>query len=202
MCRSRRHALVAAAAGIAGIVSAVSGFAQTNNSVRAMTAFERSAAGALQRYSPERSVTPVTAVSLALPPNLVASSTYRPLLLQMLQRSATFRRQCQRIANTSDLVVTLRTPAAPGPTRIRARAHIVKDGAQMHAAIEVIALHDPAELIAHELEHVIEQLDGVDLAAKAVVATSGVADESDGYETARAKRVGLAVAAEVRRGGN
>jgi hypothetical protein len=58
-----------------------------------------------------------------------------------------------------------------------------------------------AELIAHELEHVIEQLDGVDLAAKADTDSSSVKrgdTPEPAYETVRATRMGLAVAAEVR----
>jgi hypothetical protein len=195
MCGSRRNVVVAAVIGTAGIVSGVSGFAQTNNNVRAMAAFERSADGALRQYPPRRWIAPA---SLALPPNLLASSTYQPLLRRMLDRSATFRRQCLRIANTANLEVTLGSAPVPLPGRIRARTQIVKEGDRIHATIEMTTLDDPAELIAHEIEHIIEQLDGVDLAAKAVIGTSGVADDEGAYETARAKRVGLTVSAEVR----
>jgi hypothetical protein len=57
------------------------------------------------------------------------------------------------------------------------------------------------ELLAHELEHIIEQLDGIDLAAKAAVARSGVRECVDGsFETSRAVRVGTLVALEARAG--
>jgi hypothetical protein len=57
-------------------------------------------------------------------------------------------------------------------------------------------------LIAHELEHVIEQLDGVDLQRKSRLDSTGVHECMCGgataFETARAVRAGLQVTAELR----
>ena len=65
--------------------------------------------------------------------------------------------------------------------------------------MEINPLGDFTELLAHELEHVIEQLDGIDLAAKAAVANSGVRSCTDGtFETSRAVRIGTVVALEAR----
>jgi len=53
---------------------------------------------------------------------------------------------------------------------------------------------------SHEIEHVIEQLDDVDLAAQARLPDTGVhsvSADSHVYETARALRVGLKVTEEV-----
>jgi hypothetical protein len=63
------------------------------------------------------------------------------------------------------------------------------------------SLDDQVELIAHELEHVIEQLDGVDLHARATLPETGVRslDEDAGFETIRAVRAGRAASEEVRR---
>jgi hypothetical protein len=67
--------------------------------------------------------------------------------------------------------------------------------------VEINPLGDFMELLAHELEHVIEQLDGIDLAAKAALARSGVRTCVDGtFETNRAARVGSLVAVEARAG--
>ena len=58
------------------------------------------------------------------------------------------------------------------------------------------------ELIAHELEHVLEQLDGANLvqAARGPGATA-IRDEGEPrFETARAREVGIAVAAEYQAG--
>jgi hypothetical protein len=138
----------------------------------------------------------------AVPPNL-EPGIYRPVVQEMLQRSPTFRRQCWRITTASDLVVTLQPGSRPMVTRVRARTRISRDGHRLVANIEIFSPDQAAELIAHELEHVIEQLDGVDLASKADAAMSGVrrgeAPEPS-FETVRATRAGMTVAAEVRRG--
>ena len=58
------------------------------------------------------------------------------------------------------------------------------------------------ELIAHEFEHIIEQLDGVDLAAHAAQRHTGVTaigHRHDIFETMRAKRAGLKVVSELGR---
>jgi hypothetical protein len=67
------------------------------------------------------------------------------------------------------------------------------------AFVEVPLVNSRIELIAHELEHVIEQLDEADLAAVASRRNSGVKKLVGGvFETVRASRIGLTVAAEVR----
>ena len=55
------------------------------------------------------------------------------------------------------------------------------------------------ELIAHEIEHIIEQLDGVDLRAKSRLRAAGSGDVADieAYETTRAIVTGQRVAREA-----
>jgi hypothetical protein len=56
---------------------------------------------------------------------------------------------------------------------------------------------DAVELIAHEIEHVLEQLDGVDL--KAQVGSGNVWKREDGgFETRRATEAGRRVPREMR----
>jgi len=161
-----------------------------------MSTIDRTAQGALREYVPE---TRVTDLPTGIPSNLIAPASYRRLLESMWQRSATFRRQCRRIANTPDLEVTLRAVGRSSPGRVRARARIVREEGQLRAAIEVLTLEEPAELIAHELEHVIEQLDGVNLASRAATAAGGVRmADAESFETTRAVRVGRAVAQDMR----
>ena len=89
-------------------------------------------------------------------------------------------------------------PLAGGP---RAAQISQADGGRLIATVEINPLGDFMELLAHEVEHIIEQLDGIDLAAKATVARSGVWSCADGtFETSRAVRVGTLVASEVRGG--
>lgn len=139
--------------------------------------------------------------AVAAPPNLMVPSAYQPAIDQMLARSPMFRRQCLRLAGAPQLSIVVRTlyPLAGGP---RARAQISQaDGGRLIATVEINPLGDFMELLAHEIEHIIEQLDGIDLAAKATVARSGVWSCADGtFETSRAVRVGTLVASEVRGG--
>ena len=134
-------------------------------------------------------------------PNLSVPSAYQPAIDQMLARSPMFRRQCLRLAGAPHLSVVVRTthPLTGGP---RARTQISQaDGSRLIATVEINPLGDFTELLAHEVEHIIEQLDGIDLAAKATVARSGVWSCADGtFETSRAVRVGTLVASEVRGG--
>jgi hypothetical protein len=135
------------------------------------------------------------------PTNLTVPSGYQTAIDQMLARSPMFRRQCLRLAGAPHLAVIVRMlhPHASGP---RARTQIRQvDGSRLIAAVEINPLGDFMELLAHELEHIIEQLDGIDLAARASVARSGVWSCADGtFETSRAVRVGTLVASEVRGG--
>lgn len=61
-------------------------------------------------------------------------------------------------------------------------------------------LDNAVEIVAHEFEHIIEQLDGVDLAAHAAQRHTGVTAlgyDRNVFETIRAKRTGLKVVAEL-----
>jgi hypothetical protein len=142
---------------------------------------------------------------VALPPNLLVSPVYRPLLESMLQRSPTFRRQCLRIANESWLTVSLRAAPPSWTHGVRAITRILrKPVGRMFASIELIPLSAGVEIVAHEIEHVIEQLDEIDLVSKATLAHSGVREHAlpgIAFETTRATRAGLKVAKEFRQFG-
>jgi hypothetical protein len=119
----------------------------------------------------------------------------------MLRESPTFRRQMLRIAAAHQLVVYLKMTAPMWPKSVRATTQFVRGGNGLLAAIiEITPLDNDVELIAHELEHVIEQLDDIDLRARARQPNSGVHATMGGgavFETIRATRVGQQVAREV-----
>jgi hypothetical protein len=174
----------------AAIVLSVPAFAQSNS---------RTSGTAVRQYAPAAQVDTEDA---SLPPNLVVAASLRSAVALMLRRSHTFRRQCQRIANAPYLIVALRRAGIPLPRGIRARSHVVRSATgQLAATIDVPALDDDVELIAHEVEHVIEQLDEVDLVTAAARTNTGVVMRSGHqpvFETRRAIHVGLLVAREVR----
>jgi hypothetical protein len=139
---------------------------------------------------------------IAAPPNVVVSDTHRALLERMLQQSPTFRRQCVRIAAERKLFINIGFAPPYTRTDLRATTFISRQAnGRITASITIAPVHDTVEMIAHEFEHIIEQLDGVDLAARAARPRSGVHEQSGTpgvFETVRATRIGQRVAAEVR----
>ena len=179
----------------------VSGFAGPDGGMR--SARLRSSHDAAREY---RSVAAPAFADVRLPPNLVVPAAYQDLLRAMRDRSPTFRRQLLRIENAQHAAIVLETSVPPAHLQAQAWTKIERNSeGRLAAVIHVAPVNRAAELIAHELEHVIEQLDGIDLETKAHQRSTGVraceCGEPGTFETARAVRVGRQVAREVR-GGN
>jgi len=194
-----RSALAVASAAIVLSVAGVPGLAQSNAVRWRTTALPELtldvASNAVGVYAEPYAASD----GVDAPPNLTVPSTYRKTLELMLERSPMFRRQCLRLASAPQLTVVVRMlhPSDSGP---RARTAIKReDDDRLVATVHINPLGDFMELLAHELEHVIEQLDGIDLAAKASLARTGVRSCADGtFETSRAVRVGSVVAVQAR----
>jgi hypothetical protein len=195
----RSSALAVASAAIALSVAGIPGLAQSN-AVRWRTAPSELtvslAADGVGVYDEPQTAPHV----VEAPANLTVPSGFHQAVATMLERSPMFRRQCLRVAAAPHLAVVVRL-LDPNASGARARTQIRRtDGGQLIATVEINPYGDFRELLAHELEHVIEQLDGIDLAAKAIVARSGVRNSVGGtFETSRAVRVGALVALEARR---
>ena len=176
----------------------VSGFAQSD-AVSMRTIALRSAVDVARAYRPLAEPSPD---DVELPPNLIVPPLYRDVVESLRLRSPTFRRQCLRIASAAKLTVVLEE--APPPSHLDALAwtRVAHVDGRLDAVIRVRWDRPAPQLIAHELEHVIEQLDGIDLARKARLDSSGVHEcrcgSATAFETARAVRVGLQVASEMR----
>jgi hypothetical protein len=142
-------------------------------------------------------------VSAALPPKLSIVEDLQPVVHAMWQRSPTFRQQLGRLA-ANDLTVLIRV-APPGtlPRGITALTDIHRAGGRLTLAstkIGATAAYNrrlATEYIAHELEHVVEQLEGVDLEAAFRARLRGVRRNRHAFETDRAVRVGRRVRQEV-----
>ncbi|HEX2456487.1 MAG TPA: hypothetical protein VHI99_22500 [Vicinamibacterales bacterium] len=179
------------------VALAVPGFAQTDVSLRTVSL--RSSVDVAREYRPLAETSPD---DVELPKNLIVPALYRELVESMRLRSATFRRQCLRIASESRLTVVLE--AGPPPAHLRALAwtRVARVDGRLDAVIRLGKDYPAPGLIAHELEHVIEQLDGVDLQRKSRLDSTGVHECMCGgataFETARAVRAGLQVTAELR----
>ena len=137
------------------------------------------------------------------PPNVAIAPAFRAVVGEMFRYSPTFRRQCNRLARASTLQVEIRPAGLSGVTTDEAMTRIVRrpDGV-IEAGVQVGLSGNPTLLIAHELEHILEQLDGVDLPLMATRAASGVhrVAGSEHFETNRAIAAGRRVLEEVSRG--
>jgi Tol biopolymer transport system component len=148
-------------------------------------------------YAPDLRDGPL-ARSVVLQANVEVASVFRPFLDTMWQASPAFRAQWRRLAAGSGVRVSVLVEDLPRPSSF-ARARTVlkhQDGSLVSAHVYLKPSLDAVELIAHELEHILEQLDGVDLemqAGNGVVWKSG-----DGaFETRRAIEAGRRVAREI-----
>jgi hypothetical protein len=191
--RSVQLVVIAMALLVVQFVLTVSGFAQLNTVPDA----ERSSITVARPYVPVREVH----TEVELPDNLVVSRAYRAVVDAMRVSSPTFRRQCLRIASSPFLTVMIQGDTLPVSSRARAFTRMSRDDWRLNAEIRIGQPENAPELIAHEIEHIIEQLDGVDLASKASLEATGVRRCDCGavgaFETARAIAVGEQVAREV-----
>jgi hypothetical protein len=142
--------------------------------------------------------TPAAAGAIAA--NLTVTSLFTQVVDEMLRQSPTFRRQCQKLAAAPHVRVVVQSTARVRD-RMDAWTTITRDATGLSAAVSIGQPARAAELIAHELEHVLEQIDGLSLADMARVRGSGVEHCECGaeatYETIRAVRVGQQVAVEM-----
>ena len=132
--------------------------------------------------------------------NIQLDDMLRQPVTELLDKSSTFRRQWRQIASAPGVrvVVVARTDLRETPSA-RARAQVSRYAyGAVRAMIEIPAAADLAELLPHEFEHVLEQIEGLDLALLARAGDRGVIEVDDGvFETTRARAAGRAAAREV-----
>lgn len=133
--------------------------------------------------------------------NIRLAQVLVPVFDQLLQASATFRQQVARITRARYARVVVRTVfGASSISRGSARANMRRfsEGALL-AYVEIptpLALAEYGRLFGHEFEHIIEQIERVNL--HELVTTGAAARLGDGaYETKRAREAGQTVADEA-----
>jgi hypothetical protein len=137
-------------------------------------------------------------VASILPRGSELPAAARKLVEKVWRASPTFRRQCARLVEASvEIVVSLDFPRNDATANAETvvtrkpglRAHIHLRGGDANGA----------EYLAHEIEHVLEQLDEVDLSLAVAERVHGAhqVDRRAAFETSRAIAVGRAVAREV-----
>ncbi len=131
-----------------------------------------------------------------LPANVASPGDVREFIEEIAALSPTVQRQLAVIAAAPARVV-VRVTGAPMPAMSRALTTIRKyEAGFIDAEIVLPVNSDQVELLAHELEHVVEQIERVDLAA---LERAGLAwrDRLGVFETERAHAAGHAAASEV-----
>ncbi len=139
--------------------------------------------------------------TLGLPSNIRFDEHLRKSARTLLLGSRTFREQCVRLGRISRLAVAFkRDIRVPGPgRRYRARCVIARyEFGRIVATVRIASFENVAELVAHELEHVSEYVDGVNYRQSWNRGESGVWMDGNGhFETSRAITAGRSAAHEV-----
>jgi hypothetical protein len=129
------------------------------------------------------------------PCRLIPASTIRRVIEKGMERSETIRRQCDELA-AARAVIVLEWGAMDSQSHART-GMVVREGVVV-ATVKLPPLGDTVVLMAHELQHVIERTRGLDFAAEATRARSGVWQALGGYETQAAVEVSRQVEKELR----
>jgi hypothetical protein len=139
----------------------------------------------------------------AVPANIHVDSALTTIVTDMLRRSPIFREQCARLKAIRHVRVTLTVDLRGIVYRTTSRADTEMKRYEygfVAATVRLRSISQAEELIAHELEHVLEYVDGIDHRAVSRRDPGEVWLGADGrFETARAIDTGRRVAAELTR---
>ena len=158
--------------------------------------------GALQAQSmPETASEAAASVAVTPSPNIHVDPLLQPHVAKLLERSPTLRRQWQAIGSHRLIRVSLISSPllreVPSAARARTEFSRYAFGA-IRAVVALPTAADITELLPHELEHVLEQIEGLDLPALSRQRASGVQEVARGtYETDRARHAGFSALREV-----
>ena len=133
-----------------------------------------------------------------LPPNVeFHPRDLEAQVMRIYERSPTFRSQCERIKNAWNLRVVVVIDTAI-PSHCRAFSVIQRQGGRIRAEVHLPPSTDQSELLAHEFEHILEQMEGLDLRTLARLKGSGVREvRYDVFESDRAQSAGRIVVGEA-----
>lgn len=145
--------------------------------------------------------TSISNIPTGFPRNIIVQEELRPLVAQLWEGSPTFRAQCLKIGEHKMYRVALvRDPALNLNRSCRAQCvlRVYTTGFVTARVMLPYNGHTLSELIPHELEHVIEHIEGINVRRDAIRPGSGAYDVGAGrIETVRAVRVGRQARAEV-----
>jgi hypothetical protein len=132
--------------------------------------------------------------------SVVVDAKLQGLIDELLSRSRVFRRQWQRLEGFPRLAIRIELVHSyhvGGGAHAATTISGLRDGS-LHAVVAIPGGPRVAELVAHEVEHILEQLDGVRVDSQHALGDKSVRRASGSFETARAILVGQLVAKEIR----
>lgn len=130
------------------------------------------------------------------PCRLVVEEPLRSAIQDAWRRSPTLQQQCRTLGDARAVV---RLEWGKSDSYTQAATRIGSDsGGVIVAIVSIPPVADAIELVAHELEHVIERVEGRDLPREAGRRGSGVWESFGGFESRRAIDVGRQVTREVK----
>ncbi len=136
----------------------------------------------------------VQPTSWSWPCRLLVAEDLREFAKLAWDHSVTFRKQCRKLEAARAVVIV---QSSQQTSQAEARIGISCEGV-MVARVRVRRSANAVELIAHELEHVLERLEGVNFLLGAQLRGSGISLSGGTFETTRAIDAGRRVAREVR----
>jgi len=129
----------------------------------------------------------------AIPSNIDAG-IFKGDVIALLSRSDTFRSQCERVAGAPRVRVTLAIVSTLNAGRAQTAIHRFPSGAIL-AEVDVLFGENYRELLAHEFEHILEQIEGVNLRQEAAEGRAWLLP-GGAFETRRAYLTGVQVRTE------
>jgi len=136
----------------------------------------------------------------AATPRVVVHAKLQSLIHDLLSHSPAFRRQWQRLERFPRMSIRIdlvHSNHIGGDAHAATTFSVLRDGTQL-AVVAIPGGRRLAELVGHEVEHILERLDGVRVDDQHALGDNSVRRASGNFETARAVLVGQLVAKEVR----
>lgn len=129
--------------------------------------------------------------------NVEVDRKLQGLVEDLRHRSPSFRRQWERLVRFPRLLVRIELVHAHQLLDVHAATAVstLPDGSRL-AVVAIPGGLRLAELIAHEVEHILERLDGARVASQHALGDTSVRRAAGMFETARAVLVGQMVARE------
>jgi hypothetical protein len=119
-----------------------------------------------------------------------------PQFEELWESSPTFRRQCARIAEADVTVAVGVTPVLSPKARALSRI-MRRNGRVFYASVILSQPIFLSEDVPHELEHILEQIEGQNLAAEVRAGRATWVGALDAYETDRARNAGRRARREI-----